>query len=41
MVKWEYKRIDRSLTEEELNEFGDSGWEMISFNIIELEEWCP
>ena len=30
MQKWEYKMIEKSITESQLNELGKDGWELIS-----------
>jgi len=28
-MKWEYKRIEKELTEVELNKLGEKGWELV------------
>jgi hypothetical protein len=30
MIKWEYKAVDRQLSEAELDELGRDGWELIA-----------
>jgi len=32
MQKWEYKRLEINPSEEELNELGSQGWELVAAN---------
>jgi hypothetical protein len=34
MQKWEYKIVSRDISEAELNNLGDQGWELIGFDTI-------
>jgi len=34
MKKWEYKRYNRRLSDQELADLGDEGWEMVSHAIL-------
>jgi hypothetical protein len=39
MKKWEYKRIERKLSQNELSVLGEAGWEMVSHTVIDFENF--